>query len=323
MKCSTPLFLMLVVLSTLLAITASNYMFIWMMMELNMLTFTPLICSQKSSTAIEISIKYLIPQSFASSLFMLAICMTSFLPNHNMLTTPALLMKLGSAPFHAWFPTIMQSINLSAGFILMTWQKIIPLYLISIPQLSNAPIILISIAMTALWGSIAGLNQTNIMLMLAFSSITHLAWLISATLFSVKVMFLYFTLYSLTLGTIFSLLKNKNLVSHKMLMHNGLSTYHLMILSFNFLSLAGMPPFAMFSGKLLVICLMKNMLMILITMMIGAAISLYFYTVFSLTSILNLLGSTNTENKKEYFNVICVLTLVLQLSALPLILFFS
>lgn len=322
-KCRTPLFLILVVLSTLLAITASNYIFIWIIIELNILTFTPLICSQKSRTAIEISIKYLIPQSFASSLFILAICITSFLPNHNILTTPALLIKLGRAPFHAWFPTIIQSINLSAGFILITWQKIIPLYLIRIPQLSNAPIILISIAITTLWGSIAGLNQTNIMLMLAFSSITHLAWLISATLFRIKVIFLYFTLYSLTLGTIFRLLKNKNLVSHKILIHNGLSTYHLIILRFNFLSLAGIPPFAIFSGKLLVICLIKNILIILITIIIGAAIRLYFYTVFSFTRILNLLGSTNTENKKEYFNVICVLSLVLQLSALPLILFFS
>nr|YP_004425006.1 NADH dehydrogenase subunit 2 [Utterbackia peninsularis]ADL62597.1 NADH dehydrogenase subunit 2 [Utterbackia peninsularis] len=323
MEAKTPLFSMLLMTSTLLVVAASNYMFAWMMMELNMLTFTPLMCSKKSSSAIETSIKYLIPQSFASSLFILAISMTTFLPNHNMLTTTALLMKLGSAPFHTWFPTVMMSINLVAGFILMTWQKIIPLTLMSIPQLSHTPLILVSAAVTALWGSIAGLNQTNTTLMLAFSSVAHLAWMISATLFSVSVTLLYFTLYTLTLLTIFNLMNTQNLMSHKMFMHTMLNPNHLMIFVLNFLSLAGMPPFAMFSGKLVIVYLMKNMMTTLVIMLISAAISLYFYMVITFTSFLNSMNSLSLLNKMLHFSAINIMTLVLQLSALPLTLYLT
>nr|AGS17923.1 NADH dehydrogenase subunit 2 [Anodonta anatina]AGS17937.1 NADH dehydrogenase subunit 2 [Anodonta anatina] len=315
------MFIILVVMTTLFAIITTNSMFSWMMMELNMLAFTPLIWLQKSTTEIDISIKYLIPQSFASSLFMMAIIMTTYSPYSNALASTSLLMKLGSAPFHAWFPAVMYSINIMAGFILMTWQKIIPLSLMMIPQMSFMPLILTSAMMTALWGSIAGLNQTSITSMLTFSSIAHLAWLTSASIFSAKVTFLYFMLYTFTLFPIFSLMNIWSMTSHKMLMHSSLNTYPQITFIISLLSLAGMPPLAMFSSKIPIIILMSTAPTTLIIMLIGAAISLYFYLIIIFTMVLNLSNSLNTSSKTLLSKNICALFITFQLSSLPLTLY--
>nr|UWM10891.1 NADH dehydrogenase subunit 2 [Cuneopsis celtiformis] len=322
MNTKTPMFILLLMATTFFVIITTNSMFAWMMMELNMLTFVPLICLKKTTMEADISLKYLIPQSFASSLFMTSIIMSTLSPNSNILASMALLMKAGSVPFHTWFPVVTHSINMMAGIILMTWQKIIPLFMLSIPQLSFTPLISMSIVMSALWGSIAGLNQTNIMSMLTFSSIAHLSWLISASLLSTKILSAYLTSYAMTLLPIFLTANISNMKSHKMIMCSTMQSCQQITFILSLLSLAGLPPLAMFSNKIPIIILMSKSMMILILMLTSAAISLYFYMSMTFSLMLNLSKPLKLSNSETLTNLICTLSIVFQFSMLPLSLSF-
>nr|AKQ78452.1 NADH dehydrogenase subunit 2 [Nodularia douglasiae] len=321
MNTKTPMFILLLVATTFFVLITTNSMFAWMMMELNMLAFTPLICQKKSTTEADTSLKYLIPQSFASSLFMVSIIMTTLNPYSNILSSAALLMKAGSVPLHTWFPCVMRSINMMAGITLMTWQKIIPLFLLSIPQLSFKPLVLTLAAMSALWGSIAGLNQTNIISLLTFSSIAHSSWLISASLLSVKTLFMYLTSYTLTLIPIFMIINYSSMKTHKTIMCMGMQKYQQITLTLSLLSLAGLPPLAMFSNKIPVIILMTKAMTTLAFMLIGAAISLCFYVIIVFTTMFNLPESPKPTNTKFVMKLACVMTALLQFSTLPLMLY--
>nr|UWM10863.1 NADH dehydrogenase subunit 2 [Pseudocuneopsis sichuanensis] len=323
MNPKTPIFIILLTATTSFVIITTNSMFAWMMMELNMLSFTPLICPQKSMTMeADIALKYLIPQSFASSLFMVSIIMTTFNAYSDILATTALLMKAGSVPLHTWFPIVMYSINSVAGIILMTWQKIIPLFLLSIPQLSSTPLVLTSVALSALWGSIAGLNQTHIISMLTFSSIAHLGWLLSASLLSLKILFLYLASYTLTLLPIFMVMNTSSTKTHKTTMSSMTEKYPQIIFVLNLLSLAGMPPLVMFSNKIPVIILMSKTMTTLIFMLISAAISLSFYLTIIFTMMLNLPKPSKPSNKTTMLKLVWILSVTFQFSLLPLSLSF-
>ena len=42
----------------------------------------------------------------------------------------SLFLKLGLTPFHLWFPEVIQGVGYLQGFIISTWQKVSPLYLL-------------------------------------------------------------------------------------------------------------------------------------------------------------------------------------------------
>nr|AXO78631.1 NADH dehydrogenase subunit 2 [Unio pictorum] len=314
MKTNTPMFLLLMMVTTFFVVITTSSMFAWMMMELNMLAFIPLICLKKSTMEADISLKYLIPQSFASSLFMISIIMSTFSSHSKILASVALLMKAGSVPMHSWFPAVMYSINTLAGFALMTWQKIVPLFLLSVQQLSHTPLILTSVIMSATWGSIAGLNQTNIISMLTFSSIAHLSWLIMASLLSIKTLSMYLMSYALTLLPIFISLNIYNMKMHKTIMCEMMEKYLQITLMLNFLSLAGMPPLAIFLNKIIIIYLMSKtaMTFILVFMLISSAISLYFYIIIAFTAMFDYSKPLSFTNKMTLPKLIFILSALFQ-----------
>nr|AXO78617.1 NADH dehydrogenase subunit 2 [Sinanodonta woodiana]AXO78660.1 NADH dehydrogenase subunit 2 [Sinanodonta woodiana] len=322
MNMKISVFIILLMFSTLLAITSTNTMFTWMMMELNMMVFTPLICLLGSTNEADTSIKYLVPQSLASSLFLMSIIMTSYWPYSNVMASISLLMKAGSAPFHTWFPAVMYSINLMAGFLMMTWQKLIPLFMIMNTQLSYPPLILMSAAITSLWGSVAGLNQTNMMSLLTFSSIAHLSWLISASILNPNTFLFYFAIYTLTLLPIFLVMQIFNKKTHKAMLQSSVNIHPKMILTLNLLSLAGMPPFAMFSAKIPIIIMMTKSLPILAVMLISTTISLCFYMTIIFSILLSTVYLMSDTIKNSMLKNSFALSVMFQLSCLPLTLYF-
>lgn len=57
--------------------------------------------------------------------------------------------------------------------MLLTWQKLAPLFILSLVNSNFTLIIIISILSTLI-GSIIALNQTNLQLIITYSSISHL-----------------------------------------------------------------------------------------------------------------------------------------------------
>nr|AQT38502.1 NADH dehydrogenase subunit 2 [Anodontites trapesialis] len=310
------LFTITLITSTILVISSSNWITIWMGLEINMLSFIPLMMKSNTNNEPEAAVKYLVPQSLASALFITASLLSMTFKKITNLMTVSMALKLGIAPLHLWFPAVMASLPILPSLILLTWQKIAPMSTITLVKPTNPMIITFLIITTAMWGSIMGLNQTDIRSILTYSSISHLGWMLASTQSSTHIMWMYLITYILLTLSVFTLISTKQTKFTSQLTSLFSKNNDTKLISLAILSLAGLPPLTGFILKLIVI-LNTNINMIAISMLIlGAMISLTFY--------LNLFMTTYTSEKlqeKEKLpsktKTIAIFTL-LQITPLPM-----
>nr|YP_010937268.1 NADH dehydrogenase subunit 2 [Ixodes anatis]WKW95225.1 NADH dehydrogenase subunit 2 [Ixodes anatis] len=264
-------------LSIFMSFSTSMWFSFWISMEINMLVFIPLMNS-KNFLSCNSMINYYIIQSLASSLFLFSSILyyiSSMNIFHDILMM-AILIKLASAPFHVWFPQISEGISMTSFFLLSTTQKMIPLQILSI---FNNQKIIIFIIFSAILGTLGGFNQTSFRKILAFSSISHLAWMMVLIYINQYFWIIYFTLYLLILFKILSFMKLNYINSINNLHMKKFSSLNKFQLFSYLMSLGGLPPFMGFLMKLLSILLIINkipyILMILIPSSLG---NMYFYT---------------------------------------------
>nr|QLY90305.1 NADH dehydrogenase subunit 2 [Simulium angustipes] len=201
--------------------------------------------------------------------------------NSNLITTvilSSLLLKSGAAPFHFWFPGVMEGLNWWNNLILMTWQKIAPLMLIS--YCLNFNFIFNIIILSIVIGSLGGLNQTSLRKLMAFSSINHLGWMLAAMMYSENLWLSYFIIYtylSFTIVFIFNLFKFFHL--NQLFSFYNQSPLVKFSLFVSLLSLGGLPPFLGFLPKWMVIQSISNInsIFMLIIMVSFTLITLFFY----------------------------------------------
>jgi len=133
----------------------------------------------------------------------------------------------------------------------MTLQKIAPMSLLSYLTLDIIfPVFWAAIILSALVGAIGGLNQTLLRKIIAYSSINHMAWILSAILIRETRWLIYFALYSFVSSSIALLFYHQEAfhISHLVNHTNHLSP--LKLLTFiSLLSLGGLPPFTGFVPK--------------------------------------------------------------------------
>nr|AMH85578.1 NADH dehydrogenase subunit 2 [Cochliomyia macellaria] len=278
------MFFSILMMGTLISISANSWLGAWMGLEINLLAFIPLMSDNKLMST-EASLKYFLTQALASSVFLFAVILfllNSSKTNSNyfmeMMIFSSLLLKSGSAPFHFWFPNVMEGLSWLNALILMTWQKIAPLMLIS--YIIFKPLIIISIILSSLIGALGGLNQTSLRKLMAYSSINHLGWMLAAMYNSNLLWMTYFMFYSfLTFCMIFMF--NMFKTSHinqlfSLFFHSKVMKFFLF---FNLLSLGGLPPFLGFFPKWIVIqsLTMNNQYFLLTFMVLMTLITLYFY----------------------------------------------
>nr|QXJ42297.1 NADH dehydrogenase subunit 2 [Stoloteuthis sp. GS-2021] len=280
------LFILIMILGTLFSLSSSHWLTMWMGLELNLMGFLPLINIKGKMLEAEASMKYFIIQSMSSSMLIFMSIMIysynmswySMFNNHmmNMLILLSLILKLGGAPMHFWMPSVSKQMPWSILFLLLTWQKLAPLFMLSLMN-SNTVVVMMISMMSALMGSIMALNQTNLQLIITYSSISHLGWMLTMILFNSSLTMFYFINYiiiSIPLMHMFS----SNLGNHLFMLTQKTNMNNMIIIPL-LLSLAGLPPLLGFMSKLIIlISLIKMKLFILSMMMLlGALISLYFY----------------------------------------------
>ncbi len=257
-------------------------------LEINLLSFIPLINDNKKNLLTsESSLKYFLTQAFASSILLFAIIILIFIYNNNFLLNnnfneililSTLLLKRGAAPFHFWFPEVIEGLSWINGLILITWQKIAPLILISYNFIYN--FFIISIILSILIGSLGGLNQTSIRKLIAFSSINHLGWILLAIINNEILWITYFLIYSLLSFSIVLIFNNFKLFYFNQIFNISIINPIVKLLIFlNLLSLGGLPPFLGFLPKWLVIQNLTNIgqLFILTISVCLTLITLFFY----------------------------------------------
>uniref|UniRef100_A0AAU6QGD4 NADH-ubiquinone oxidoreductase chain 2 n=1 Tax=Aurospio banyulensis TaxID=3050091 RepID=A0AAU6QGD4_9ANNE len=265
------LFLFTLFSSTMMAISSSHWLMVWMSLELNMISFLPLIASSSWFQESEGALKYLLFQALGSSFILLG-TMTTFLYSLSLI---GLLIKLGAAPFHFWFPSVMKSLAWPAASLLMTWQKIAPL-LVIMSSFSFSSATLSAVGMiSALTGGLGGLNQSHFRPMLAYSSIGHMGWMIALMTYSpfISSTYLFFyifisipVLYFSAFLNIQSIKKGKNSSSYILAL----------CLLPTILSLSGLPPFLGFAPKIFALLAVYS-IPISIILIFGSLLNLSYY----------------------------------------------
>nr|ADV02354.1 NADH dehydrogenase subunit 2 [Drosophila sturtevanti] len=281
------LFLLIMIIGTLITVTSNSWLGAWMGLEINLLSFIPLMSDNNNLMSTEASLKYFLTQALASTVLLFSIILLMLKNNLNnsinesftsMIMMSALLMKSGAAPFHFWFPNMMEGLTWMNTLLLMTWQKIAPLMLISYLNIKN--LMLISVIISVITGAMGGLNQTSLRKLMAFSSINHLGWMLSMLMINKSIWLMYFSFYffiSFILTFMFNLLKVFHLNQlFSMFFSNKIIKFALFM---NLLSLGGLPPFLGFLPKWLVIqqLTISNQYLLLLLMMMMTLITLFFY----------------------------------------------
>nr|AID67377.1 NADH dehydrogenase subunit 2 [Biston panterinaria]AID67390.1 NADH dehydrogenase subunit 2 [Biston panterinaria]ANW36783.1 NADH dehydrogenase subunit 2 [Biston panterinaria]ANW36788.1 NADH dehydrogenase subunit 2 [Biston panterinaria] len=277
-------FLFILIFSTMISISSNSWFGCWIGLEINLMSFIPLISKANNLMASEAALKYFLTQSIASINFLFYIIMKliffkNFETNNIMLMmiNSSMLMKMGAAPFHFWFPNIVEGLSWFNNFILMTWQKITPMILLS--YYFNKNLLTFSIMLNIIIGAMGGLNQTSLRKMMAFSSINNLGWMISSIMISENLWIFYLFMYSFLISTmcLFFYLTNSYFINQLFILNmKPMIKINLLI---NFLSLGGLPPFIGFMPKWIIInfLTMNNFYLMTFIFIMMSLIMLFFY----------------------------------------------
>nr|YP_010352995.1 NADH dehydrogenase subunit 2 [Archispirostreptus gigas]UOF70478.1 NADH dehydrogenase subunit 2 [Archispirostreptus gigas] len=286
-----------VLCGTLITLSSSSWMMAWAGLEVNMMAFIPIILTNNKLSN-ESALKYFFIQAsgsiiiFFSAVVLMQMTFSASMDVLNMLTINliplALMLKLGIAPTHFWFPQLVEGLSWFALMMLLTWQKIAPLFLMSAYNMTKS-LIYMAVIFSAAVGAMGGLNQLMLKKILAYSSINHLAWMIMSTTISMNTLVVYFTVYVAITTSIILLLMSNNLTHLSQLMTNQYSLSLIATgLFLNLLSLGGLPPFLGFLPKwLILVVLMSNaVFMISFVLIMCSILTLYFYMRISFNSLM-------------------------------------
>nr|YP_010852925.1 NADH dehydrogenase subunit 2 [Coladenia maeniata]WGM81078.1 NADH dehydrogenase subunit 2 [Coladenia maeniata] len=277
-------FFFFLIFSTLISISANSWMGCWIGLEINLLSFIPLISNSNNLLSSEASLKYFLIQSIASINFLFSILLKMiFLKNFeidyfiSILINSSLLMKMGSAPFHFWFPNIIEGMSWLNCFILMSWQKITPMILLS--YYFNLNFLLFIMMINTVIGSIGGINQTSLRKLMSFSSINNLGWMLFSILISESLWLFYFMTYMFMISIMCFLFYIMNIYFINQLFIFNMNIFLKFILFMNFLSMGGLPPFLGFFPKWIVInfLILKKLYIISFIFIMMSLITLFFY----------------------------------------------
>lgn len=282
-------FIIIITTGTIISLSSSHWLIIWIGLELNLIGILPLINIKFKNLEIEASVKYFIIQSIRSSLFIIAsiynyIISISIYSIFNTslfssIITISLLIKLGRAPFHLWLPSICKNIRWLILFLILTWQKLAPLFILSFLNI-NYLIIILSAIFRSIIGRIQAINQSNIQLIIVYSSISHLGWILPITYINNSIIFIYLLIYSIIILPIFITFSIKSILFTYSLtqINNNINKENAYIVSL-ILSLGGIPPILGFLSKLITLnaLLKTNIILLSILLFIGTLTRLYFY----------------------------------------------
>nr|AVN67350.1 NADH dehydrogenase subunit 2 [Byrsotria rothi] len=304
----------------LITISSNSWLSAWMGLEMNLLSFIPIMSNKENIFTTEASLKYFLIQALASSVLLFIIISKSLIDSMfsiisqyitNIMVASPLLMSMGAAPLHWWFPSVMEGLSWVNCFNLMTIQKIAPLMLISYTIKLNMFLYIIIVS-SVLIGSIGGYNQVSIRKILTYSSINHIGWMLAAMLIGEDMWVMYFMIYALLTLTIIYIIKPMQISFINQIMFIFLENKIIKFLMFtSLLSLGGLPPMLGFMPKWIIIQYLTYNSHILIStvMVILSLITLYYYLRITYSSFI-LLNSQPTwitsvsKNKTDVISVV-------------------
>nr|AHY87068.1 NADH dehydrogenase subunit 2 [Ficedula subrubra] len=311
------IFIISLLLGTTITISSNHWIMAWAGLEINTLAILPLISKSHHPRAIEAATKYFLVQAAASTLVLFSSMTNAWqtgqwdvsqltCPVSCLILTTAIAMKLGLAPFHFWFPEVLQGSSLTTGLLLSTAMKFPPMTLLLMTSQSLNPTLLTTMAiLSAALGGWMGLNQTQTRKILAFSSISHLGWMAIVIVYSPKLALLNFYLYVMMTAAVFLALNSINTLKLSTLMTTWTKTPALSAtLMLTLLSLAGLPPLTGFLPKWLIIQELTKQEMAPAATIIAllSLLSLFFYLRLAYCATITLPPHTTNHMKQWHTN---------------------
>nr|ADU54871.1 NADH dehydrogenase subunit 2 [Dosidicus gigas] len=325
------LFILIMIMGTLFSLSSSHWLTMWMGLEINLMGFLPLMNIKGKTLEAEASMKYFIIQSMSSSILIISsvLMYNNTLSWYSMFTDStfslmiilSLVLKLGGAPLHFWMPSIAKQMSWSILFMMLTWQKLAPLLMLSLVNSNLMVVMLVSMASTIV-GSVMALNQTNIQLIMTYSSISHLGWMLSMITINSSLTMMYFFNYIMISMPLMNML-SMTLGNHLFMLTQQTKMNNMIPISL-ILSLGGLPPLLGFMSKLIILISLIEMklMMLAMFMFVGTLISLYFYLNMSLMLMIKSYKNLHSNTANKMYNPIISFNLLGSFIVYPIVIMF-
>lgn len=273
-----PILVMMVAIGGVLLVCSSNWLTVYLAIELPTLSLFVLAAQQRGSgRSAEAGIKYFVLGALTSGLFLFGCAILIGLaggasipcgdlihgpanvgvvpPLGSLLITVALLFKLASAPFHMWAPDVYDGAPTPTTALLAIVPKVaIFSILVSVGPIIN--LLLLGAVLSLVVGSLGALNQTKIKRLLAYSGIGHMGFILwgleIGTFESIQASLIYMTIYVIMSISIFTIVLSQGLNRNYLVELSGLSRGQpalALSLALTLLSMAGIPPLVGFMAK--------------------------------------------------------------------------
>jgi NADH-quinone oxidoreductase subunit N len=312
------------ILGMMVMVSGHSLLTLYLGLEIMSLSLYALIATARDrASAIEAALKYFVLGAIASGLLLYGMSMiygisgsldiaqiSSFASASTLGSQQTLILnfglvflvigvafKLGAVPFHMWVPDVYQGSPTSVTMFLSTVPKIAAIALLirllidGLGDLQHywADLFMILAVLSIAVGSLVALTQSNIKRMLAYSTISHIGFVLlgfvtgvvdgyGAAVFYV----LAYILMSLAAFGSIIVLNRKGFEADQISDFQGLSKHSpwfALIMLVVMLSMAGVPPFIGFYSKLFILqqVIAEGYVVIAITAVIFAVISAYYY----------------------------------------------
>ncbi|HCJ98083.1 MAG TPA: NADH-quinone oxidoreductase subunit NuoN, partial [Gammaproteobacteria bacterium] len=320
-------YFVLVLLSILgMMVMVSGYSLLTLYLGLEILSlslYTLIAIARKRSGAIEAALKYFVLGAIASGLLLYGMSMiygitgsinisdiAAFASDTNLGSRETLIInfglvflvigiafKLGAVPFHMWVPDVYQGSPTSVTMFISTVPKIAAVAMLVrllVDGLGSmhaywADLFMILALLSIALGSVVALMQTNIKRMFAYSTISHVGFVMLGFVTGVVTGYgaatfyiLVYVLMSLAAFGVIILLNKKGFEADQISDYKGLSKHSpwfaLMMLMV-MLSMAGVPPFIGFYSKFFILqqVISAGFVTVAIIAVVFAVISAYYY----------------------------------------------
>nr|QPN51647.1 NADH dehydrogenase subunit 2 [Lycorma delicatula]QPN51660.1 NADH dehydrogenase subunit 2 [Lycorma delicatula]QPN51751.1 NADH dehydrogenase subunit 2 [Lycorma delicatula] len=317
MNLSKMMFIMTMTMSIMMTMSSNSMMFSWMSMEINLISFLPLL--KKSNKMNEQSMKYLIIQSMSSSIMMTSMIINAIINcpiNESILMMMSILMKMGMIPFHLWVPSIMQMMSWEMCMMMMTMQKMIPTIIAT--QMTSIKLMMMSMIMSMIMAPISGMKQTSLKKLMAYSSISNSPVMIFSLMISKQQFIFLLIMYTTINLTLMNTFKKNNInFLNQINNQTNLTKMSLMISS---LSMSGMPPTLGFLMKWMImkstICMTP---MIPLIMLISSILSTFMY----LNMMIPTMTKSNKLKMKKLMKKESIIPIILNLMGIPMMMIFK
>nr|YP_010502914.1 NADH dehydrogenase subunit 2 [Nephotettix virescens]UXD78691.1 NADH dehydrogenase subunit 2 [Nephotettix virescens] len=274
------------VIGVIISISSSNWISLWLGMEISMLSFIPLMMSNKITSS-QSMIQYFITQSLASTMFLFSIITMLIGVNmvmNEMFMVISMLIKIGIAPFHNWILLIIESIDYTIMFLLLTVMKLPALT--AMYQI-NSKMLVIPMLISLMVSSISSLNQSSLRKLLGLSSIYNMTLIISS-ISAMKISLIFLFIYSINLMMLILTIESMKVNFINQFVFNEFTLWTKINLWINMLSMAGFPPLMGFISKMMVIQMLisLNEILMVCLIMLTSLLILMFYTRLVFSSML-------------------------------------